>query len=205
MAQASKAFYYDSVDEDGPDAQKRREALDRLNSLDGFHLREGTLSRDQKRQKQVDVALAVECLTHAFQKNVWHVTLVAGDQDFKPLVDALIQTGTHVHVMYEPKSGSRRLYRAADVAQPVTVRELCGLSGADFRQAYPAVNETTSEDNHSGTYLLKEGIWKGHPAIVSPRSTTPNGKRGNMPRPLRLVHGGVSRSKCTSLLTKVPA
>jgi uncharacterized LabA/DUF88 family protein len=81
---ASKAFYYDVVDMDAPDSEKRREFLDRLNSYDGFHVREGSLGRDKKKQKQVDIALAVECLTHAFHKNVWHVNLLTGDLDFKP-------------------------------------------------------------------------------------------------------------------------
>lgn len=163
VAQASKFFYYDSVDEDAPDAAERRAFLDKLNSLDGFHIREGTLSRDKKRQKQVDVALAVECLTHAFQKNIWHVTLLAGDLDFRPLVDALIRMGIHVHVMYEPKSGARRLYRAADIALPITLRDFWGWSGQDFIRKYPAVNEVSNDDDHLGTHLIKEGDSKGRP------------------------------------------
>lgn len=163
LAQASKAFYYDSVDEDAHDAKERREFLDRLNSIDGFHIREGTLSRDKKRQKQVDVALAVECLTHAFQKNVWHVTLLAGDLDFKPLVDALVHAGIHVHVMYEVKSGARRLHRAADVALPLTIREFWGLSGDEFLNKHPAVSEIANDDSHGGSHLMKEGTWNGRP------------------------------------------
>jgi uncharacterized LabA/DUF88 family protein len=170
MSQASKVFYYDSVDEDAADATERRAFLDSLNSLDGFHIREGTLSRDKKRQKQVDVALAVECLTHAFQKNVWHVTLLAGDLDFKPLVDALVHAGVHVHVMYEQRSAARRLYRAADVARPLNLRDFWGLSGDEFLKKYPAVNEAANDDNHMGTHLIKEGEWNGRPVQLWKRT-----------------------------------
>ena len=68
---ASKVFFYDAVDDSASNAGDRREHLERIRSLEGFHVREGTLSSDKKRQKQVDVQLAVDCLTHAFNKNFW--------------------------------------------------------------------------------------------------------------------------------------
>jgi uncharacterized LabA/DUF88 family protein len=162
LTNASKVFYYDAVDEDASDKDDRRAFLDHLNALDGFHIREGTLSRDKKRQKQVDVALAVECLTHAFNKNIWHVTLLAGDLDFKPLVDALINGGIHVHVMYEPKSGNRRLYRAADVGQPIRLIDFWGWSiEGGFNAKYPPPTVAMNDDNHQGTHLVKQGSWNG--------------------------------------------
>jgi uncharacterized LabA/DUF88 family protein len=157
---ASKVFYYDTVDDDAPEAKDRRAFLEDLSSLDGFHIREGTLSRDKKRQKQVDVALAVECLTHAFRKNVWHVSLLAGDLDFKPLVDALVNLGTHVHVIYEPKSGNRKLYRAADVGWRVTIRQFWDWSTRDFQRLYPCPT-SSNETYHPRTPLLAVGVWKG--------------------------------------------
>jgi hypothetical protein len=156
---ASKAFFYDSVDDDSPDAEARRERLEQIRSLDGFHVREGTVSRDKKRQKQVDVQLAVECLTHAFNKNVWHVTLIAGDLDFKPLIDALINLCVHIHVYYEPKSGARRLYRAADVAVPITLPRFWDWSVSGFQQAHP-IPRATSNGSHTGEFLLRQGTWK---------------------------------------------
>lgn len=156
---AAKAFFYDSVDDDAPDAAARREHLEQIRSLDGFHVREGTVTRDKKRQKQVDVQLAVECLTHAFNKNVWHVTLVAGDLDFKPLVDALINLGVHVHVYYEPKSGARRLYRAADVAAPITLKSFWDWSLPGFQRTHQ-IPRATSNASHTGEIMLRQGTWK---------------------------------------------
>ncbi len=157
---ASKAFYYDAVDDDAPDATARREHLEYIRSLDGFHVREGTLSRDKKRQKRVDIQLAVECLTHAFNKNLWHATLVAGDLDFKPLVDALVNLGVHVHVYYEPKSGARRLYRAADVAAPISLRDFWEWSLPGFQRAHP-IPKVTTNTSHTGEIMHRKGTWKG--------------------------------------------
>ncbi len=156
---ASKAFFYDSVDDDAPDAAARRARLEFISSLDGFHVREGTLSRDKKRQKQVDVQLAVECLTHAFNKNVWHVTIVAGDLDFKPLVDSLVNIGVHVHVVYEKRSGARRLYRAADVAMAVDLKQFWEWSVPAFRREHPIPDELRNV-GAGGEFLLKQGKWQ---------------------------------------------
>lgn len=162
---ASKAFFYDSVDIDAPDADRRREYLEHIRSLDGFHVREGTISRaKRKQQKQVDVRVAVECLTHAFRKNVWHVSLLVGDLDFKPLVDALIDLGIHVHVVYEPKSGARPLYRAADVARPITLDQFWQWSSHQYRVDHPAPVDTTiiTTDHPPGTVTLDyQGEWRG--------------------------------------------
>lgn len=113
---ASKVFYYDAVDDEAEDVDARRAYLEHIQSLDGFHVREGTVRKSKKRgkdkeneensdheterkqQKRVDVQLAVECLMHAYTKNMWHASLIAGDLDFEPLVTALINLGTHVHV-----------------------------------------------------------------------------------------------------------
>lgn len=161
-AQASKVFYYDTVDGDKADADDRRQFIEFLNGLDGFHIREGTVSTREKKQKQVDVALAVECLTHAFHKNVWHVSLLAGDLDFKPLVDALVNLGIHVHVFYERKSGNRKLYRAADVGVPITLRTFWEWSTADFRAANPCPVVTINTELSSAQQQKKgEGTWKG--------------------------------------------
>jgi uncharacterized LabA/DUF88 family protein len=158
-AGASKAFYYDCVDDNAPDAEDRRKHLEAISALDGFHVREGTLSGDRKRQKQVDIQLAVECLTHAFHKNVWHVSLIAGDLDFKPLVDALIDLGVHVHVFYEPKSAARKLYRAADVAVPVDLTQFWNWSSPAYQAAQPIPSEVANTPP-TGDFLLRKGSWR---------------------------------------------
>lgn len=162
---ASKAFYYDAIDEDKLDAKQRRERLEVIGTLDGFHIREGSVStrKKKKQQKQVDVRLAVECLTHAFNKNFWHVSLIAGDLDFKPLVDALINLGIHVHVCYEATSGNRLLYRAADVGQLMTIDDFWKWSTTEWQWTH-ALPQTHVNDSPGGEFLRKQGTWNGRPA-----------------------------------------
>ena len=77
-------------DEDAADfairEKAQRDEFNSIRSLAGFHVIEGTLSA--KRQKEVDVALAVDMLTHAFNHNMGWAHLIAGDLDFRPLVQA---------------------------------------------------------------------------------------------------------------------
>jgi hypothetical protein len=165
--QASKVFYYDAVDDDAPDAESRRDYLDLVSGLDGFHVRQGTLSHVKKRQKQVDVRLAVDALTHAFNKNVWHVTLVAGDLDFKPLVDALVNLGIHVHVHYEARSAAKNLYRAADVAVPIKIRDFFNWSTAEFRDSHSLPVVKDGQILHGSSTILKEGMWQNRTVTLA--------------------------------------
>ncbi|MBI3669723.1 MAG: NYN domain-containing protein [Acidobacteria bacterium] len=124
-AGAFKAFYYDCLD----DCQKRDESTENfdrrveqqtqffesIQALPGYHVRLGSLSGAARkiRQKKVDVLLAVDVLTHAFQKNMTAACLIAGDLDFEPVVASLIHLGVYVRVMYDRKSIAPDLYRGA--------------------------------------------------------------------------------------------
>jgi hypothetical protein len=95
------------------------------------------------------------------------VTLLAGDLDFKPLVDALVNLGTHVHVFYEHRSASKPLYRAADVAQAITLRQFWEWSSVEYRKAQPAPH-TYQTGLGQGTHppgivtLDSQGTWSNH-------------------------------------------
>jgi uncharacterized LabA/DUF88 family protein len=53
-------------------------------------VRQGWLSPGKKRQqKEVDVLLAVDMLTRSFYKNMTKAVLLAGDRDFKPVVEVV--------------------------------------------------------------------------------------------------------------------
>ena len=91
-----------------------------------MNVREGWLSTGRRRQqKEVDVQLAVDMLSHAFQKNMTKAILVAGDRDFKPLVQSLVQFGTYVNLVSDPLSRAKELARAADVATSIDIAMLC--------------------------------------------------------------------------------
>jgi len=144
-----RIFYYDCLN----DVQKENEptanftsrvnaqqaAFDEIQSLEGFHVRLGSLSGSHRklRQKKVDVLLAVEALDHAVRGNMSRACLIAGDLDFAPLVDSLIRLGTYVQILYHPRSAARGLYMAADIGQPITFGDVYNWSTPDFRRRHP--------------------------------------------------------------------
>lgn len=120
----SKSFYYDCLekekksneDESAFNARLREQdlRLKNLRRVEGCHIRLGALKGSKKReQKEVDVLIAVDMLLHAAQKNMSKAILLAGDQDFKPAVEALVQLGIYVHIVSDPDSTSKELTWAA--------------------------------------------------------------------------------------------
>jgi NYN domain len=114
------------------------------------------------------VQLAVECLTHAHNKNFWHVTLIAGDLDFEPLVVALVNVGAHVRVLFEKASAAKGLYHAADVAQPMTLSDFWHWSTPRYRADNPTPHLDRNDlapgslppDVHT---IPSQGTWRGRP------------------------------------------
>lgn len=122
-------FVYDCLntepkDGESPEQLEHRIADDRayferVRSLEGFHLRLGTLvgrrtSKREPRQKGVDVHLAVDMLTHAFRRNMKQAVLYTGDQDFVPLVRALVDAGTYVTLRAVSRSCNDELRALCD-------------------------------------------------------------------------------------------
>jgi hypothetical protein len=75
-------------------------------------------------KKKVDVMLTVDMLTHAFRKNMHKATLLTGDNDFKPLIDALVQDGMFVTLWYPTGETSAELMQAADARKPLNIAVL---------------------------------------------------------------------------------
>lgn len=144
----TKAFYYDAIPvrEDGeaePAYEARikpiRAVLDAVAATDGMHVYEGDARRRRRRgleQKKVDVMLAVDMLTHAFRRNMHKATLLTGDGDFKPLIDALVQDGMFVTLWYPPDETSVELMQAADARKRLDMRALAGLLTDESRMRF---------------------------------------------------------------------
>jgi uncharacterized LabA/DUF88 family protein len=120
-----KKFYYDCLpgqrngESDGDYAARKEQVqslFDSLSELPGFHVFEGSLSGEggRARQKGVDVQLGVHMLTHAHRGIVRNATLLAGDADFTPLVEAVVAEGSYVTLWADRGSVARSLRRAAD-------------------------------------------------------------------------------------------
>jgi hypothetical protein len=146
-ADAFRVYFYDCIDEVKRDTeteaeyQTRRAAQDetisRMRSRSGLHLRPGTLSRGRRRtQKEVDVLLAVDMLTHGFNRNMTHAVLVTGDLDFRPVVEALVRSGVFVQVWYEKRSAAKDLPAAADFGSEISWGRLYNWNTEAFRTKY---------------------------------------------------------------------
>jgi uncharacterized LabA/DUF88 family protein len=140
---ARRAFLYDCLD----DVQRARESdadfqarvkqqedqFDAIDKVEGVHVRYGHLSPGKKRQqKEVDVLLAVDMLTHAFNKNMDEAVLLSGDRDFRPVVESIVRIGTLVKVAYDARTGSRPLARAADNEMEIDITALCSWIKLDY-------------------------------------------------------------------------
>lgn len=67
-----------------------------------------------KGSKRVDITLSVDMLTHAYHKNFDAAVLVAGDEDYVPLVNAVKNAGRRVWVWFVESGLSPALKRSAD-------------------------------------------------------------------------------------------
>lgn len=140
----TKVFYYDAVpaQNHGEDREAwierirpQTDEFSKIRALGGFHVQLGDLRgrAGNQRQKRVDVQIAVDMLLHTFRHNMDKCTLLAGDVDFQPLIEALIREGMFVDVWHPPQASSA-LLDAADGRTLISVPYLgAALQRADGR------------------------------------------------------------------------
>lgn len=169
-----RTYYYNAVDdeqhqgEDEATYTARVDAtiarFDNINALPATHVRYGSItgkSIKRKRQKQVDVQLAVDALLHAFNRNVGIVTLIAGDLDFKPLIEALNTLGVNTRVWYERRSASVELYKTADHASEISLDVAWSWSSLDFRDNHPIPRVSRNSEPDMAGVHERIGTWRG--------------------------------------------
>jgi uncharacterized LabA/DUF88 family protein len=171
QAKARRAYFYDSVDEtrrsDETEYDWKNRVLEResffshVQSLSGFHVR-GTVTLGKKReQKEVDVQLTVDMLTHGFNGTMSKAVLLAGDRDFRPVVDALVRHGVFVDVWYHRNSFSQELPGAADFGHELRFRQLHSWNMPAFKAAHRIPGEYPHAGSPYGD-LVKVGSVAGH-------------------------------------------
>lgn len=160
-----KVFYYDCIPdsplkvEDAAEFEKRRDAkkseLDLLQEISGVHVRLGKLvhkKRHGNQQKGVDVMLAVDMMEHATQRNMQRATLIAGDQDFLPLVKALQRTGLVLQIAADPTSTTKEFAYSADSFGAIGLEKCWIWSESSERSRSPlSIQKRTSTGQAAGT------------------------------------------------------
>jgi hypothetical protein len=110
-----RLYFYDAVDpaSGSPDSstEKYWDAIERLHDTE---VRFGSIRGNPRRQKGVDILLAVDMLVGAFNKLFDVAILITGDEDFVPLVSEVQRRGVSVVVAAIARSTSAELRRVAD-------------------------------------------------------------------------------------------
>ncbi len=151
----NKVFYYDALparknNESDEDYENRKnEKIDffnHLRSIDGYHVYEGVSRRRRKgvEQKEVDILIAVDMLTHTFRRNMHQVAFLTSDLDFRPLIEAVIREGMYIHLWYREGKTNKELIYAADSRRPLTAQDVFSWCTYKFRKQYQYRLPTTS-------------------------------------------------------------
>ncbi|MCL5735490.1 MAG: NYN domain-containing protein [Actinobacteria bacterium] len=113
-----RLYYYDSIDDFGSETKKlkQRNYLDQVEALPDTHVVVHGLRGhgDQRKQKGVDVQLAVDALEAALSGAVGSIAIASGDGDFAPLAAAIRRAGPQVVVISFENALSNELRSAAD-------------------------------------------------------------------------------------------
>ncbi|MEP0874144.1 NYN domain-containing protein [Trichocoleus desertorum AS-A10] len=177
---AKKAFYYDCLDnqrkaqESESDFSLRlfeqKQFFNSIQEVEGFHVQLGTLVGDGKkrRQKEVDILLAVDMMNHAIRGNMDKAVLLSGDRDFRPLVQSLIQMGTYVLIASDEESTAKEFIWAADSHHKITFFDLYYWSSNSLISQYPLLDRWNSNDAHElhNYSLVKKGLLKEHKVML---------------------------------------
>jgi uncharacterized LabA/DUF88 family protein len=86
-----------------------------------------------KNSKRVDIKLSVDMLTHAYQNNYDVAVLIAGDEDYVPLVEAVKNAGRRVFVWFVKDGLSPHIERSADYFYDLEL----ALCNPDARRYFP--------------------------------------------------------------------
>jgi uncharacterized LabA/DUF88 family protein len=190
-----KVFYYDSLaplapNESQQDFEKRRakaeERFNYLRTFPGWHVLNGDakhrgkgLGRSQVEQKEVDVMIAVDMLTHTYRKNTDQMGFIAGDLDFRPLLEALVREGMYVDLICEPRSASGELKHAADRWHDLDFWQMLNIVDPKVREQLgsPSFSTTSQHDPPPENSVAARGLLpNNHVAAVLYRPLGPSGR-----------------------------
>jgi hypothetical protein len=170
---AYKMFYYDCLDDIKRASETAEDFNERIEQQEKYFdkipaiIRLGSLTgtAKNKRQKKVDVLLAVDMMKHAVRQNMNRAVLLAGDRDFEPVVETLIDLGIYVIVAGDERSISRHLIRAADEFRPIKFYDYYKWSVSSLREAYP-LPQARGNISPPRTEALRSGLLGSDPCTL---------------------------------------
>jgi uncharacterized LabA/DUF88 family protein len=80
------------------------------------------------KQKGVDILLSVDALTKAYLDQYDVGIFVMGDADFKPLIEAIKDTGKQTMCIYYPQNTAEELTRTFDIREPLSLHDIKTLT-----------------------------------------------------------------------------
>lgn len=169
----ARCFYYDALRDEQQQGESQQDFEARLakeeavfngiEDLNGYFVRLGSITglKRNRRQKKVDILLAVEALDHAVRRNMDRAILLTGDRDFEPLVDSLVRTGIQVHVAGDKKHTSAHLRRAADASTLLTLDDYFSFSARSLQARFPLNVRSTNGVLAPEIAALRSGTFQG--------------------------------------------
>lgn len=160
-----KVFYYDALpgqrrtepDEEFAVRWAEAERLQvYLQTLDRYRVYQGDARWRSGRgheQKKVDVMITVDMLKHTIRRNMDQATLLASDVDFRPLLDALVDEGMFVTLMYNPWNTSQELLGAADARIALSPGKIWSWLDQKSRSLVGFLSESGHADRRKGHLL----------------------------------------------------
>ncbi len=177
----SKTFYYDcppaqtkSETDDAFEERNRKfkSNIQTIKNTRGHHVFLGSTvgNPGRTRQKQIDVKISVDMLLHTIRNNMHEATLIAGDLDFKPLVDALIIEGMFIDIWCAKGQTSQDLTYSADSRKFLNIATLHDSLPPEIQLKYPRptgfigplktegyLESKTGKDKEGNIYSLYKG------------------------------------------------
>jgi len=107
--------------------------------------------------------LATDMLTHGYDGNMEKAILLAGDLDFRPIIEALVRRGVLTEIWFEPKSAAKELPGAADFGFKIHFHQLWAWSNSDFQVRCRMPDVVTSAHMPDGRQYapVREGYLNG--------------------------------------------
>lgn len=162
---AERCFYYDALEDERRQnettadfdlrVQQEESFFTRIEEVEGTFVRLGSVTGKarNKRQKKVDILVAIEMLDHAVRRNMNRAVLLTGDRDFEPLVQSLVQTGVRVQIVGDKTTTSRYLARAADIYIPLRFEDYHRWTTEKLRTGFPISIRQTNMPPHESKVI----------------------------------------------------